>query len=84
MRNKWKPREIDKKAVNKDLDAIIFLCGRIGVDLERESILVDVDYSEVADLVDGLYNKMDIGSLAQDNKRRADRDRKKSEQAKGK
>lgn len=63
-------RGMDTEGVKKSLARIRWLTYKIEKDVSVKSILTDMDYGDLADEVDKLYELANIGILAQENKER--------------
>ncbi len=69
-KEKWDYKAVDKDALKKQVKRARHYLSQIEVNAQRGSILVDLDYGEVFDAVENIYNIVGIGELAADNAKR--------------
>jgi len=69
-RDRWNHRDIDSKALEKQVRMAVHYASRLQTNAKRGSILTDLDYGELHNAVESIYNIAKIGDLAQDNLRR--------------
>jgi hypothetical protein len=66
----WEPKKIDRKAVDDKVTLAVHYLRKIPLDVQRQSILLDLDYNAAFEAVESLYGLLQMDRLAQDNERR--------------
>lgn len=73
----WNVNSIDKAKIEHLLSSIQGSIQQIRKDIAVESILLDMDWQDMSDSVDSLFDELHILELRQDNDRRCAEERRK-------
>jgi hypothetical protein len=81
--DKWKPGKIDQEKVKELTNHVRFYLDRIQNAVSLRSYMVEDYYGDMFEHIEELYGVLDINSLAQDNKRRYETEKKRVRRAHG-
>lgn len=70
IKETWDYRKVDQAELQKQVKRARHYLNQVELNVQRGSILVDLDYGEVFDAVEQIYQIADIGKLAADNAER--------------
>ncbi len=73
---KWNHKDIDSKELERQVRLVVHYAYSIQTNAKRGSILTDLDYGELHNAVESIYNIAKIGDLAQQNRDRLAKERK--------
>lgn len=81
--NRWHPEKIDVEQVKDLTNQVRFYLSRIEYGVGMRSYFLEDYYGEMFECIEEMYGVLDVGALAQDNRARYNKHKKKVREAHG-